>query len=199
MLKRLIFAAVVLYGAYMSYTARSIDHDPGVLVDTIPSQKAIGKAIPFAHKGFRVTPLAEFNLVARVLGTEHYRLDRGAELSPVDLALGWGPMSDSAVLEKISISQSGRFYHWSATTLPIPIQAISSHSANMHMVPADSRIEKKLNSLREGDIVSLDGFLIRADAEDGWHWVSSLTREDSGNGACELVWVKEINVRTSTL
>ncbi len=197
--KRLIFAALIAMGAYMSYTARSIDHDPGVLVETIPNQKKMADVTPFAHKGFRVTPLAEFNLDARVLGTERYRLDRGADLSPIDLALGWGPMSDSAVISQLSISQSGRFYHWSAATLPIPAQAISSHSANMHMVPADSRIEKKLKRLREGDVVNLTGYLIRVDADDGWHWVSSLTREDSGNGACELVWVKELSVRTSTL
>lgn len=108
-------------------------------------------------------------------------------------------MSDSAVISQLSISQSGRFYHWSAARLPIPKQAISSHSANMHMVPADSRVEKVLKSLREGEVVRIAGHLIRADAPDGWRWVSSLTREDSGNGACELVWVREISRRTPSL
>jgi hypothetical protein len=107
-------------------------------------------------------------------------------------------MSDSSVLSELSISQSGRFYHWSYRTPPLPVQEITRHSANMHMVPADSRIKQKLKRLREGDIVELEGYLVRADAKDGWHWVSSLTREDSGNGACELVWVKDISVRTST-
>jgi hypothetical protein len=199
MLKRLIFVAIIAYGAYVSYTARSIDHAPGVLVETIPSQNNLANATPFDHNGYRLTPLAEFNLEARILGAERYSLGREADLSPIDLALGWGPMSDSSVLSELSISQSGRFYFWSYRTPPVPAQEITRHSANMHMVPADSRIEKKLKRLREGDIVKLEGYLVRADAKDGWHWVSSLTREDSGNGACELVWVKDISVRTPTL
>ncbi len=28
----------------------------------------------------------------------------------------------------------------------------------------------------------------------GWRWKSSLTRKDTGNGACELVWVKQMKV-----
>jgi hypothetical protein len=27
---------------------------------------------------------------------------------------------------------------------------------------------------------------------DGWRWDSSLSREDSGPGACELVWVEAV-------
>jgi hypothetical protein len=33
---------------------------------------------------------------------------------------------------------------------------------------------------------------VRLDGEDGSHWQSSLTREDSGGGACELLWVTEV-------
>lgn len=198
MLKRLLFVVVIAYGAYATYTSRPVEHNPGILVKDAPNQREI-VATPFTHKGYQVTPLAEFSLEARILGTERYSLGRESDLSPVDLALGWGPMSDSAVISQLSINQSGRFYHWSTPRLPIPKQAISSHSANMHMVPADAQIEKALKNLREGEIVRLAGYLIRADAADGWHWVSSLTRDDSGNGACELVWVKEISRRTATL
>ncbi|AKH20240.1 hypothetical protein [Sedimenticola thiotaurini] len=199
MLKRLLFVVVVSYGAYTTYNSRSVEHDPGVLVKNTPHQSEIDSAQPFTYKGYQVTPLADFNLDARILGIEHYSLGRESDLSPVDLALGWGPMSDSAVISQLSISQSGRFYHWSASRLPVPREAISSHSANMHMVPADSRVEKELMSLREGEVVRIAGYLIRADAPDGWHWVSSLTREDSGNGACELVWVREVSRRMPTL
>jgi hypothetical protein len=29
----------------------------------------------------------------------------------------------------------------------------------------------------------------------GWRWVSSLSREDTGAGACELIWVESLSVR----
>jgi hypothetical protein len=62
------------------------------------------------------------------------------------------------------------------------------------MIPADDSIASKLKSVKTGQVVKIKGFLVRADAPDGWHWRSSLTREDTGNGACEVVFVKEITV-----
>ena len=47
--------------------------------------------------------------------------------------------------------------------------------------------------------VDLDREIVRyeakIDAADGWHWRSSLTREDDGNGACELVYTCAITPR----
>ena len=42
------------------------------------------------------------------------------------------------------------------------------------------------------DVVALGGYLITVEAKDGWRWRSSLSRNDSGGGACELVWVKSL-------
>lgn len=44
-------------------------------------------------------------------------------------------------------------------------------------------------------VLQLAGKLVRVDAPDGWHWQSSLTREDTGHGSCELVYVESVIVR----
>jgi hypothetical protein len=62
------------------------------------------------------------------------------------------------------------------------------------MIPADAQIEKTLKSIRPGQIVKLSGDLVQVNADDGWHWKSSLTREDTGAGACEVIYVKTISV-----
>lgn len=129
-----------------------------------------------------------------MLSSKSYSVGREADLSPVDLALGWGPMSDETILNKVDISQSHRFYYWHVDEFPIPRREIETHSANMHMIPADDRIEKMLKSVRPGEVVKLSGYLVQVNASDGWHWKSSLTREDTGNGACEVVYVKELVV-----
>ena len=49
-----------------------------------------------------------------------------------------------------------------------------------------------LDDVREGSIVELRGFLIEAQADDGWRWRSSLTRDDTGARACELVYVEQV-------
>lgn len=67
---------------------------------------ASGKGFEF--RGYQVKPLASFAVRARVLAREDYRLGREADLSPVDLALGWKRMADPESLFTISLgSRSG--------------------------------------------------------------------------------------------
>jgi hypothetical protein len=192
---RWIFIALLALGAWHFWTAREVAQPAGILVAAAPAQLQIGEVRPRLSKaGYRITALQRFSLAARVLGAERYRFDRGAELAPVDLALGWGPMSDTAVLEQIDISQSNRFYLWRVAQLPIPRHDIEANSANMHMIPADTIIEDTLKGVRVGQVVRISGYLVEVAGADGWRWRSSLTRDDTGNGACELVWVESLQV-----
>ena len=167
---------------------------PGVKVTEAPKQTDLIQAEKFQHKGYQITPLAEFQLTGKILSREDYSFGRESDLSPIDLALGWGAMSDEAVLDKIDISQSDRWYRWQVEEFPIPRRAIETQSANMHMVPANSQVEDMLEKTKQGQIVELSGYLIRAEAEDGWHWQSSLTRNDTGAHACELIYVENVEL-----
>ncbi len=146
-----------------------------------------------------VIPLAGFSLQARVLSRENYSMDSGAKYSPLDLALGWGPMANPAVDDALDISQGGRWYRyrWGASGPPLPLGTIISHSANMHMVPADANVASALNDVSAGDVVRLHGWLVRIERDGGWRWQSSLSRDDSGDGACELVYVCAIERRVA--
>ncbi len=191
----IILVLLVSGGAYHWWSTRPIDRAPGVTAPKAPRQLAVRQPERFSHNGYTLTPLAKFELEARVLGVEAYHLDRESELAPIDLALGWDAMSDGTVLNELDISQGNRFYYWSADHLPVARSAIEHNSANMHMIPADGLVEDALKDVRVGHIVSVKGMLVRADAPDGWHWVSSLRRDDTGAGACELVFVREISYR----
>lgn len=163
-----------------------------------PLQSDVNNRIGVLELGeTKVTPLAGFSLQARVLGREDYRFDAGAEFSPTDLALGWGPMSETGMADKLNVSQSSRWYRysWGGDGPPIPLEDIISHSANMHMVPANSAVAESLKKISENDVVELNGWLIRIEKNDGWRWQSSLSRSDSGDGACELVYVCSIEVK----
>jgi hypothetical protein len=195
MLKRLAIVMLVGYGAWHYWHTRPVGHAPGITAAADPQQFDIENGTPFTFKGYRLTPLAGFRVEARVLGAEHYRLGRESDLSPVDLALGWGPMSDSSVISRLRISQGNRFYYYSwEGAPPIPPPDIVTHSANMHMIPADAMLEKRLEAVRPGNIVEIQGQLVAIEAKDGWRWRSSMSRSDTGNGACEVVWVKDVQV-----
>jgi hypothetical protein len=191
--KLLIFLALIGFGAYQHFSQQPISHGDGVIAGQQPMQISTNNG-EFLLNGYKITPLESFQIEARVLAAEHYSLGREADLSPVDLALGWGKMSDETILKDIKISQSNRFYYWRVDEFPIPRREIETQSANMHMIPADAQIEETLKSIRPGQIVKLSGDLVQVNASDGWHWKSSLTREDTGAGACEIIYVKTISV-----
>jgi len=188
----LIVLAVLIAGWLWSHRERS--HPPGAIAESDPLQQPVSTVPKLERNGYQIEPLQRFDIEARVLSASTYRLDREADLAPVDLALGWGRMSDSGVLDKISISQTGRFYFWRTEDFPIPRREIETHSANMHMIPSSPAIERKLKNISVGQIVTISGYLVEATAGDGWRWRSSLTRDDTGQGACELIWVDDLAV-----
>lgn len=186
---------VAVLGAY-AWSRRPVSHPPGILVAENPEQQEPESTTSWIRDGYRFHPLADFRLEARILGTERYRFDPSAQLSPVDFALGWGPMSDSAVLERLNISQSGRWYHYSwREDPPIPLGEIITHSANMHLIPADGRVKRHLLKARQGQVVALRGKLVRIEGPNGFRWASSTTRADSGDGSCEVVWVEDARLK----
>ena len=145
---------------------------------------------------YQLNLLADYIIEARVLAKEIYHLDRESELAPVDLALGWGSMSDSSVIEKLAISQSNRAYRYRWDELPPrPPAEIASHSANVHLIPASPMLEKQIKKLRVGQVIRISGLLVEAYAADGWRWRSSLSRDDVGFGACELIRVESLEIR----
>jgi hypothetical protein len=187
--------AIALYAGWSWWSGRPVAHGDGVLAPDDPVQSDFDSPQPaIAFNDASLQPLAKFSLTARVLSRDDYRFDTESDLSPTDLAFGWGRMSDSAILRSVDISQGGRFYHWQVREFPIPRREIETHSANMHMIPADPFVARALKRVREGDVVTLDGYLVEADKPNGWHWRSSLTRNDTGAGACELVYVKELSI-----
>ncbi len=183
-----------IFAAYFYWQQSEIPRPAGALAPDDPVQTSVYSSSPLEKNGYRIAPLAAFDIRARVIRTERYRFGSEADLAPVDLVLGWGAMSDSAVLRQINFSQGGRFYRWWANTLPVPRDVIESHSANMHMIPASGAIERQLKSIRAGNMVHLKGLLVEATSPAGWRWKTSLTRTDTGAGACELILVQSLDV-----
>lgn len=195
-MKSLSFLAVFVF-AWLAYSHlhAPITYPPGVLVAEDPVQTpALPNEKPFQSGKFQLQPLAHFELEARVLARKIYRYDRQSALVPVDLAVGWGPMSNQAVLDRLTISQSMRFfwYEWTRAP-PIPPDQIVTHATNLHLIPASPAIESRSKALRPGELIHLRGLLVEATGPEIGTWRSSLTRADTGNGACELVWVEELS------
>jgi hypothetical protein len=192
---KILFVLIIGFLIYMlAWPGKEIKYPAGILVKESPVQTNIVNGKPWEKGEYKITPLADFHLKARVLSLEWYHMDRESDLAPVDFALGWQEMSDQANLDRINISQGNRWYHWSTDNYPIPRKLIETESANMHIIPADEKIEDELDRVVKGNIVELNGYLVFIKAKDGWNWKSSLTRNDTGGGACEVIWVNNFKI-----
>lgn len=169
---------------------------PGVLVDSEPVQTNLTAQHVIELKGHTIVKKAEFGGLARVLSTERYFFDDSAELVPVDLALGWKKMSDQSVIDQLKISQSRRFYYWKTrgNDYPAPREDIEQSSANMHMIPSTDEIERTLKVIEKGDIIKFQGYLVDISRKDGFSRFSSVTRNDTGPGACEIILLTSISI-----
>jgi hypothetical protein len=195
-ISHLVMASVALYAVWQIVSSRPIERPPGAIAAADPLQSDLEAPQTITKGEFQVIGQARFSAEVRVLSRERYRLGALADVAPLDIAVGWGPMSDSKVLEYIDITQSGRFYFWHYDDEPpIPQNEIESHSANWHLVPANSTVWHKLSGLRVGNIVKLDGMLVNLKNPDTGTFATSLRRDDTGAGACEIIYVQSASVR----
>ena len=80
---------------------------------------------------------------------------------------------------------------------PITDNEIIKNSSNMHVIPANRRVSREIGDIRRGSIVQLKGFLVDVDSESGFVWRTSLTRDDTGNGSCEIFYVEDLVIEGS--
>ena len=156
---------------------------------------AVTRGGELVYPGYQINHLEPFALEARVLSRRDYSTGREADLSKTDLALGWGEMSRPEIIAHFDIKQRSRAYFWRTEKFPIPRRAIETQSANMHMIAATPEVAAALDRVNKGDMVRFSGQLVEVRAEEGnWRWRSSLTRNDTGNGACEVIWVQSFSL-----
>ena len=192
-----VMTLAACWAGWQHWQQRAVVHGPGVLVREAPYQEEIsGKAPVFRKDGYEMTALARYRIRGRLLHRMHYSMDASSGISPLDFGLGWGPMSDSAVLDRMEFSQSARFLNWSWQTPepPIPFKIINSHASNTHLIPRDEQVSGALNTMREGQVVELSGYLVSVKGPKGFTWSGSLTRTDQGQGACEVMYVETARI-----
>jgi hypothetical protein len=193
----IVLLIAVLWKAWGQWEHRAIHPADGVIAPDEPLQTDANGAPVIVLGRWTLTPRATYDITARILGREDYRFDPIAGLAPLDLALGWGPMSDNRVLKAFKISQGARFYSWRPVTesLPIDLGEVTQYSANTHIIPADDAVAAKLARLRlGGQVVHLTGLLVDGARDDGMTIRTSLTRADSGAGACEVMLVQHVEI-----
>ena len=195
-MKKLLIASplLIIVLVYFLWPERVVIYPPGVTATTPPQQTNLTSEKKWTEGEYTIEALAEYKIKARVLSRNNFSFGKESDLSPFDLALGWGPMSDQSIIDKIDISQRNRWYHWQADVFPITRKDISLNSANVHIIPKNEAIEDKFDKVYKGSLIEMKGYLVKVTTSEGWRWISSLRRDDTGGGSCELFWIEEVTV-----
>lgn len=161
---------------------------------SVPYQENIKDEDVFVYKNANIKKLAKFEIKARILGKERYYTDTSSEYSKYDLAMGWGPFYNIKNLDHLKINQGNRWFTWRADKLMFPYKVYVENMSNIHIIPASSNVEDKVSKLSKDDGVILKGYLVSVKGFDGFSWNSSMTRSDTGDGACEVFYVESVDI-----
>lgn len=194
MASRIFMGILVLLLIWCLWPAKVRKHPNGMTVKTAPVMKMLTDGKPWNRKNYTIRPLASYKLDSRILAKARYYMGQETDLSKYDLAVGWQAMSDSRVLNALSISQGGRWYEYSwSGEPPADPGTMSAYSKNMHMIPANPDSEKALDRVVVGDLVKMEGQLVECKDSSGWTWTSSTDDNATGAHSCKVFWLESMS------
>lgn len=187
------------------------------MLQRLPPREAIDKALfsqplqefitsgplNFDYKGQKITVMPEATYTIRGLIVSHndpgawYRFDLTHDdksLDTRDLCLIWGSNVERTEYDKVSYHNDDWACNWSYGR---DISYFSdTEISNNHLITAKPGIRQQIARLNLGDQVEIKGRLVSY-SEERWgarvrH--TSLSREDKGNGACEIIFVESLRV-----
>jgi hypothetical protein len=114
-----------------------------------------------------------------------------------DVCVVWGEAITNGSYRKVRF-WSGEFtcsYRWSGILTP---PFIPEKASNNHLIPASRAIAGQIDSIHVGDQIRMTGLLVDYRVSKNGHEIftrrTSLVRNDTDNGACEILYVTDLAV-----
>jgi len=137
-------------------------------------------------------------VVSQHRGDALFNLDHKTDPGNIrDVCVVWGESITNGSYRKVKF-WSGEFtcsFSWSGDLTP----AFKPETAsNNHLLPADPSIAEQIGAIHVGDQLRMTGLLVDYTVTQGGREIftrrTSLTRGDTGNGACEILYVTGLSV-----
>ncbi|MCB1043494.1 MAG: hypothetical protein KDC35_11165 [Acidobacteria bacterium] len=175
-----------------------------MFMEPLQTEDAIPESFEVTQKGLTYLIHPKFNYQLNGLVVSTHAADALSDvlheqwqdyLNIMDMCVIWGPNLENDAYQRIEFT-SGNFTcycRWfdELTGRQFKWDAIS----NNHLLTDDRRIAKRIRSVRPGDQVTMSGFLASYENPAyGFKRGTSTTRTDTGNGACETVYVTDFEI-----
>lgn len=165
---------------------------------TAPTFATVSKNI-----NYNVQPLYEYDMVGLVVSKhdantwwDYIHSEWNDNLNIVDLCVVWGNNVRNGAYAAIDFS-SGQFTCNFSTNSNEAFAAFDQSAiSNNHLLTDKASIAKKLRSVRVGDQIHFRGHLVEYSHNHGFPFKrgTSIVRTDTGNGACETVFIESVEI-----
>ncbi|NVK31651.1 MAG: hypothetical protein HWE20_11635 [Gammaproteobacteria bacterium] len=149
---------------------------------------------------YQVTPRFDYDMVGLVVSARNFDPDIGMHarsndaLNVSDLCVVWQDLADQSVLAQFEF-YSGPFYCRVSGKQPLDYAGFDwTQLSNNHLLTEQPMLGQALRNLKVGDQIRLKGMLVDYGIEGRQIRATSTTREDEGNGACESIYVTDLEV-----
>ena len=150
---------------------------------------------------YEVAPEYDYDITGMVVSYRHHHEDNSRmhalakdHLNMLDMCVVWGDNLKNERLDRISF-WNGIFTCNVKTRDQQAWDAFDMNQlSNNHLLSDDEFIRRQVKKIRVGDQVRVRGYLASYTSEAGSVRGTSTTRTDTGNGACETIYVKDFEI-----
>jgi hypothetical protein len=168
-----------------------------------PWQKPIDQAsfqVGYAGVDYSVEPLYDYELYGLVVSFRQHDGESSMHrwsndhLNMADVCVVWSDTAFSPYLGELDF-WNGIFTCNVQTRDSVAWASFKMNQlANNHLISEDPYLRERAAEIRVGDQIRVKGWLARYGAVGGGLRGTSTTREDTGNGACETIYVREFEI-----
>ena len=165
-----------------------------------PLQPATDRApFQFAYRGraYAVTPVAGYELWGLIvshnnIGAISDIYHNADDVDLKDIAVLWGGNLRRDDFRRVQFSSNAYVCYY---RYPHGVSFNDHEFANVHLLAGDARVQQQIRGLHVADQVRLRGLLVNySPVGSTWTRQTSTTRNDTGMGACEVLYVEEVAV-----
>lgn len=190
-----IFLVLVLMVSYYMWDQRPVKHGFGVVAPDEPVLIKVARSQDFEIDHYKLDSFWKVETTARVLSHKRYWLDEKTHLAPLDIVLGWGSMSDERVLSQVQAPIKNREFSLDVIRPPLTLNEIRKQIMFMHAVPGNETVKALLNSIRTGNIVTIEGYIVNIRDRSNVIWTSSLTANKPRLDNSQIVLIERIEIQ----
>ena len=178
----------------------SVDYVPAISSE--PRQSAASERpfdVSWNNVSYKVLPQFRYELVGMVVSYRHHdensRMHRLADdhLNMLDVCVVWGDNTTTAQLDKLDF-WNGIFTCNVKTRDTVAWESFDMNQlSNNHLLSDDEDIRSRVRDINIGDQIRVRGYLASYESPGGLRGTST-TRTDTGDGACETIYVERFEI-----